>query len=218
MSTALAPFLVPAGRHDERSAAQRRADGLVEVARAAMDAGKLPELSGQPAQVQVLVPLPTITNTLADKLTTNGCAEPASLPESPGGTSFLTAPTLERISCDGLISRVLLNAESIPIDMGRAQRLFTPTQRRTLSIRDGGCRFPDCNRPARYTDAHHIVPWTQGGTTDLVNGLLLCRHHHRIIHGSDWRIRVHDLDTGGNGQVWFEGPDQQSLPSLPRGP
>jgi hypothetical protein len=113
---------------------------------------------------------------------------------------------------------VLLNAESIPIDMGRAQRLFTPTQRRALNIRDGGCRFPDCNRPARYTDAHHIVSWTQGGTTDLPNALLLCRHHHRIIHGPDWRIRVHDPDTGGNGQVWFEGPDRQSLPSLPRGP
>jgi hypothetical protein len=102
LSTSLAPFLVPAGRHDERSAAQRRADGLVEVARAAMDSGALPELSGQPAQVQVLVPLATLTNTLADKLTTNGFPEPASLPESPGGTSFLTAPTLERISCDAL--------------------------------------------------------------------------------------------------------------------
>ena len=210
LSTALAPFLMPAGSTDDRTAAQRRADGLVEVAQAAMDTGELPQLSGAPAQVQVLVPYATLA---ADG------TDPAQLPEAPGGTAFLTPPSVDRLICDGQIGRVILNGDSVPIDMGRYQRLFTPQQRRALAIRDGGCRFPDCNRPPRYTDAHHIVAWTDDGPTDLSNGILLCRYHHRVIHdNNEWRIRCLDPDFGANGPLVFDGPQQKSLPSTPRGP
>lgn len=56
VDAALAPFLVPAGEHDLRTAAQRRADGFVDVARSAMDSDSPATLSGQPVQLQVLVP------------------------------------------------------------------------------------------------------------------------------------------------------------------
>ena len=31
-------------------------------------------------------------------------------------------------------------------------------------------------------EAHHIVPWYNGGTTDLDNGVMLCKECHRQRH------------------------------------
>src|SRR5690606_4902668 len=61
-------------------------------------------------------------------------------------------------------------------------------QRVALAARDGGCRFPDCDRPPSWTEAHHIVPWSHGGRTDVADGVLLCRHHHMMLHNNGWRI------------------------------
>lgn len=79
------------------------------------------------------------------------------------------------------------------VDMGREQRLFTRAQRVALAARDGGCRIPGCDRPPSWCEAHHIVEWSRGGRTDLRDGILLCRHHHLLVHDNGWRIeRDHD--------------------------
>src|SRR5712691_8435043 len=49
--------------------------------------------------------------------------------------------------------------------------------RRALGARDGGCRFPGCDRPPGWTDAHHMEHWADGGATALSNTVLLCRPH-----------------------------------------
>ena len=92
------------------------------------------------------------------------------------------------MSCDATVSRVLLDAESVPLDLGRATRLFSADQRRMMSLRDGGCRFPGCGLPPAFTDAHHIVAWQAGGQPDVKNGVLMCRIHHRELHEGAWRI------------------------------
>jgi hypothetical protein len=215
VDAALAPFLVPAGDHDLRTAAQRRADGFVEVARSAMDSDVAATLSGQPVQMQVLVPWRTLLST----------ADPAPTVATPLlGQSLreglpLTARAAERLGCDAAVARLVFGPDGIPLNLGRSQRLFSPAQRRALAIRDGGCRFPGCTRPPRFTDAHHIVPWSQGGASDLDNALLLCRHHHRLVHEGGWRI------VGPNGShsvsatdpVVFCGPAGQLLTEA-RGP
>ena len=66
----------------------------------------------------------------------------------------------------------------MPIDLGRAKRLFTPAQRKALLIRDQTCRAEGCDIPGTWCDAHHLDPWHTGGPTDLDNGVLLCSHHH----------------------------------------
>ena len=61
--------------------------------------------------------------------------------------------------------------------------------------RDGGCRFPGCTRPTGWTDAHHVVHWRHGGRTDLANLVLLCDHHHHVVHQPDWIVKFdgHEL-------------------------
>lgn len=210
LSTALAPFLVPAGSDDTRTTSQRRADGLVELAQAAVAAGGLPVLAGATAEVQVLVAAESLGGVVG--------ASPALLPEAPGGPGLLLPESVTRIACGARLTRLVLGADSVPLDLGRSQRLFSPAQRRALALRDAGCRFPGCGRPVRYTDAHHLDEWDDGGPTDLCNGCLLCRFHHRLVHEGGWRTEVADPLRGADGRVWFIGPQGQRLASDPPGP
>lgn len=97
---------------------------------------------------------------------------------------------LRQLACNAGILPAVLNGASQPLDLGRTQRLFTPAQRQALAQRDGGCAFPGCARPPGWTEAHHIRPWSGGGTSSLDNGVLLCAHHHRTIHHADWVVRL----------------------------
>ncbi|MGZ4609896.1 MAG: HNH endonuclease signature motif containing protein, partial [Actinomycetes bacterium] len=65
-----------------------------------------------------------------------------------------------------------------------------PSLRRLLEIRDGGCAFPGCDRPPRWSQAHHIEHWCDGGFTSSDNCVLLCAVHHRRVHHHGWEVRV----------------------------
>ena len=106
----------------------------------------------------------------------------------------ITAEAARRIACDATILPAVLGGRGQVLDLGRSRRLFGGPIRRALVLRDGGCAFPGCDRPARWCDGHHIVHWADGGTTDLGNSVLLCGHHHRVIHHSDWRVRISPAD------------------------
>ncbi|MFV0405397.1 MAG: DUF222 domain-containing protein [Propioniciclava sp.] len=108
----------------------------------------------------------------------------------------LDAGTLRRMLCDADILPVIMNTNSEVLDIGRSQRLVTPTIRAGLDQRDQGCAFPGCDKPPEACHAHHITPWWAGGTTTITNLVLVCPHHHGIIEpGHDptadrWRIRL----------------------------
>ncbi|HEY3409371.1 MAG TPA: DUF222 domain-containing protein, partial [Propionicimonas sp.] len=97
--------------------------------------------------------------------------------------------TTRRLLCDADLMPAVLGGPSEILDVGRSQRLATPTLRAALELRDGGCVFPGCTTPARDCDAHHITPWWTGGPTALSNLALLCAHHHGTIEPS------HDPDA-----------------------
>ena len=61
---------------------------------------------------------------------------------------------------------------------------------RQVRYRDRECRFPGCGS-RRFTEAHHIVWWRDGGRTDLDNLLLICSFHHRLVHEHGWSLRRH---------------------------
>ena len=104
-----------------------------------------------------------------------------------GHSTRLSAATAHRYACAAGIVPILFERDQV-LDLGRTRRLFTPRQRIALAARDGGCRFPGCDRPPTWCEAHHIRPWSRGGPTDLRDGVLLCRHHHLLVHDNGWEV------------------------------
>lgn len=204
LAATLAPFLVPTGPDDTRTCDQRRADGLAEVVAVAVRSGQLPTLSGATAALQVEVDLATLTGQQP---------HPARIRGTTGSDVWLTPDAASRLACDATVRRLLVDPGGIPVDLGREVRIFTGAQRRALATRDAGCRFPGCHRPAVHTDAHHLIPWAQGGPSNLTNGLLLCRHHHRTVHEGGWTIRPDHPGDGANNTLTFHGPTGQRLVS-----
>ncbi|GAA5009963.1 hypothetical protein GCM10023317_46170 [Actinopolymorpha pittospori] len=104
----------------------------------------------------------------------------------------LSATLVRQLACDAEIIPVVLGGDGAVLDLGRGTRLFTSSQRHALAERNGYfCHFPDCRRPEKWTEAHHIKHWVDGGATDL-NGVLLCQHHHTVIHTKGWTVRMGD--------------------------
>ena len=110
---------------------------------------------------------------------------------------MLTAGQLRQFACDAGILPIILGGPSGALDVGREQRLVTPDIRHALQVRDKGCVFPGCDRPAADCDAHHIIPWAHGGVTALSNLCLLCKHHHNLLEPDtkraaelQWQIRI----------------------------
>ncbi|WP_144795468.1 HNH endonuclease signature motif containing protein [Microbacterium paludicola] len=104
------------------------------------------------------------------------------------GLWSLPASTTAQHICDSGSTRLILDGDGNPLDVGREHRLFTAKQRVALAIRDGGCRWTGCDRPASYCEAHHIDTYSEGGRTDIDRGILLCRFHHMQLHHGQWRI------------------------------
>jgi hypothetical protein len=106
--------------------------------------------------------------------------------DRPGSDQDLTARLR---TAAALLPPVLGGAPTQPLDVGRTTRVVQPAQRTALAVRDGGCVFPDCDRPLAWCEAHHLVHWLDGGPTDLDNLVLLCRAHHRAVHEGGWRLQ-----------------------------
>lgn len=103
--------------------------------------------------------------------------------------SAVTLAKLDEYLCEGGQIGILFDERGQLLDVGREQRLFTKAQRTGLAVRDGGCRFPGCDKPPSWTEAHHIVEWfRKKGRTDVRDGILLCRYHHSWIHETDSEI------------------------------
>ena len=104
-------------------------------------------------------------------------------------------PTIwHRLLCDSDIRRVVLDPDSMPLNVGRATRLATGAQRAALIVRDKGCAHPGCHRPASWTDAHHIQWVRNGGKTNLDNLVLLCRYHHGQVHDGTVVLTINNTD------------------------
>ncbi len=108
-------------------------------------------------------------------------------------TGPIDRDTALRILCDCDVTRVITRGESEILDLGRSTRVPSPAQRKALILRDRHCRFRGCDRPPKWCDAHHIVPWVLDGETNLDDLVLVCRAHHTMIHQGHATVVGHDV-------------------------
>jgi hypothetical protein len=98
----------------------------------------------------------------------------------------VSAETSRRMACDAAVVAMVHAKDGSVLSVGRRTRTIPPHIRRALEERDRGCRFPGC--ASRFTEAHHVKHWADGGETSLRNTVLLCRRHHRTVH--EGRVKV----------------------------
>jgi hypothetical protein len=175
LKTAVDVLAKPKGQEDERTARQRRADALGELAMHAMEQGTLPRRHSVKPHINLTMTLEALKGELG--------VPPADLDLSLP----ISIKTAERIACDCTISRVVM-ADSMVIDVGRATRTVSPPTMRALRVRDKGCRFPGCDRQVSWSSPHHIIYWSRGGPGKLPNLVLLCYFHHRLVHEGGWQV------------------------------
>ena len=104
---------------------------------------------------------------------------------------MLAPATVRRLACDAAMVPIIESASGEPLAIGRKTRVISRALNRSLKRRDRGCRFPGCCN-TRFVDAHHIEHWADGGETCLDNLVLLCRHHHRLLHEGGYSIERAD--------------------------
>ncbi len=197
---------------DDTTPEQRRADAVGLIAERALAAG----LGGEGAPV---------SGSRAERYQVMLHVDPETLTEhgEPGKSELedgtrVSAETSRRIACDAGVVRIARGANGAVVGVGRKTRSVPPSVRRALEVRDRGCRFPGCG--LRFTDAHHVKHWADGGETSLRNLVLLCRKHHRAVHEGGVRVR---LDVEGrvaffapSGRVLADVPPRPDRPVVPR--
>jgi hypothetical protein len=233
-----APNPAADGERDPRSPGQRLVDALVELARRAIAADTFEANHGISHRVLVTIGLNTLTteHPHPSDRSPNGTGDDesggsggvtgrtlggdgAALPTFTGGNSpapgeiqwggLISPAAARRLACCAGIQRVVLDPNGAVLDVGREYRTATPAQFAALIARDGGCAFPGCTRPAAWCIAHHIIHWADGGPTDLDNLVLLCGHHHTVVHHHGWDVRLGpDRLPDFYPPPWID-PDQQ---------
>jgi hypothetical protein len=113
----------------------------------------------------------------------------------------LAVETARRLACDCSVVGVVDDDGGEPLNVGRKTRTVSAALQRALKARDGGCRFPGCDR-TRFTEAHHVHHWANGGETKLGNLVTLCSFHHRLVHEGGFGLGVTD-----DGVFVFTRPD-----------
>jgi hypothetical protein len=188
---------------DVRTPAQRRCDALAEVSRRFLDRLDRPSVAGERPHVVLTVDagaLAGVGKSPSDPLV--DLHRPEAELDRTGPTGIDAAL---RISCDSSVMRMVLSADSQPLDVGRRTPVVPPSLRRAVIARDRTCRFPGCDRPQTWCDAHHVRHWARGGDTALSNLVLLCRRHHRLVHTGRFGLEMVD------GRPIFTRPDGSRL-------
>jgi len=172
---------------DPRDHGVRMLDALVDACRKLQTADVLPESHGATPRLTLTMDLEDLRNLSGFATTETG--------------EQLSVTAIRRICCDASVIPAVLGTTAEVLDVGRTQRLVTAAIWKALVARDQHCRFPHCTRPPLMCHAHHIQHWADGGPTSLDNMILLCGHHHRLIHAGPWAIR-----RDGPAEFSFEPP------------
>ncbi len=160
----------------------------------AVDPSRLPLHGGDATRVLVTIDLETLRGDL-------GAGSGVGLL----GDVPLSAGQVRRLACTAGIIPAVLGGASEVLDLGRTHRLFTPAQRKALTLRQPTCRAEGCSIPSAWCEAHHAGdPWSRGGRTDLADGRLLCSFHHHRAHDPRYDVtHLPSRDRHLDGRVRF---------------
>ena len=190
LEKALHALAAPKHRHavgapadQARPTAQKLGEAFAELVET-LDPATLPKAGRMNATVVVKIDL-------TDLLTGIGYAT------LDDGT-LVSAGEARRLACEAGLVPAVLDGPSEVLDVGRGQRYYNHGQRVYLDLRDGGCTTVGCDWPASMCHAHHDTPWSEGGTTDVEHGRLLCPRHHARAHDPRYEMRI-----GSDNQVTF---------------
>jgi hypothetical protein len=164
------------GQPDPRGIESRRGDALAEIIALAAGSAERPTEGGEKPQIIVTMSWDDLRHERTALLGTRH------LP--------LAASAARRLACDARVIPVVLGSRGEVLDIGRAKQAIPTGIRRAVTLRDGGCAFPGCDRPPAWCDAHHIQHWSDGGPTCLDNLVMLCNSHHRTLHHTGWDVRI----------------------------
>jgi hypothetical protein len=176
---------------DTRSLGQKRHDVLMGLVAAHAASGDAPIAGGEPPRV-------VLHGTIeAFDAYVQGAEHRERTLRIEHTGDLVPVEALDRLLCEAVVQRAVVDERGHVLDLGREQRLFTKPQRIALAIKYPGCAMPGCNAPVAWSEAHHVVWWSRGGPTDTDNGILLCAPCHREVHAGrllvvgspgDWRV------------------------------
>ena len=201
VNAALDAVMTAPAADDRRTTQQRRAQGLADLARLVLDHGIVGTGGAVRPHLSVVVDFETLRRAVEGEMPAGRRAGSGS---SAGDRLFRLAPVadverfavaevlgagpippsvLARLACDSAVSRVVFGPDSQAINVGRAERTYAGPRRKAVIARDATCRYPGCTAPPALGEIHHVAQWSRDhGDTDVNTGVLLCWHHHDVVH------------------------------------
>jgi hypothetical protein len=162
---------------DQRHHGQRMHDALEDVCdRLLRSENPVPDSGGTPATVIITIDLDDLLNKTGYGISSDG--------------TLIRSDTVQQIADQADVYGAILSKQGEVLHLGRTRRLASRSQTIALYARDGGCSFPGCDTAPEWTERHHVIPWIDGGPTDLDNLTLLCRYHHHNFATRGWDCTI----------------------------
>ena len=196
---AIQTALTHLGKGETRTTAERQGDALFDIA---AFFNKNHAVSERPRNLPNVTLSADVSTVVTER--PEGVNVDTQRPMSPACT--------DTYLCDCRIHVILRDADGAPLGFGRTTRSVPSRLFKQIAARDGCCRYPGCDRPVKWTDAHHIQYWRRGGKTEYDNLILLCSRHHHHVHQHNITI-----DLLPNGEAMFTTYDGARTNSTPRG-
>ena len=198
VNAALASVMPKPSTEDQRNPAQRRADALTDLCRAALAHQDRASIGNERPNVNIV-----FHRADGSASTTAGW--------------FLRNWELSQVICDATLTAVAATLTGTVFDVGTPTSTIPTRNRKAVVVRDRCCRYGNCTRQARWCEIHHIQERAHGGTHKLNNLVLLCTYHHREIHRRGIKLTWHGptlTATHPNGSTIHGPPHPNTWPAL----
>ena len=169
---ALQAFRRPDTPDEHRTPEQRGADAFEQLCQAALKTGAAPTSHGVRPQVVVVFTAEEFARLEHDATNVTG--------RLLNSGQTISGADLRHLVADSQLLRLVVDADSTPLEVSTVVRTVPRGLWRALQVRDQGCAWPGCDAPPAWCDvAHGEQAFADDGKLAPENAMLLCRRHHR---------------------------------------